>query len=92
MSARTSLIVHIAGASLYEMKGIIGIIKWEYLAHRLSNISNMQLVFIGHELGEEEHVPVPQCGDCATLDRSIIYQTHSTTHPQGSGEGGLHSA
>jgi len=81
LSTRTSLTVHIAGASLYEMMGII---KWEYLAHRLPNISNMQMVFIGPELEqeEEEQVPVPQCGDCTTLGRSITYQTHSTTYQQ----------
>jgi len=78
---RSNLVVHIAGASIYEMMGII---KWEYLAHRLPNINTMQLVFIGPELEQEEEqdIPVPQCGDCSSNGRSITYQTHSTTYQQ----------
>jgi len=81
LKERSSLTVHIAGASLYEMMGII---KWEYLAHRLPNITTMQLVFVGPELEQEEDedIPVPQCGDCTSLGRSITYQTHSSTYQQ----------
>ena len=63
---------------------MMGIIKWEYLAHRLPNIATMQLVFIGPELEQEEdeEVPVPQCGDCTSLGRNITYQTHSSTYQQ----------
>jgi len=81
LSARTSLTVHIAGASIYEMMGII---KWEYLAHRLPNISTVHLAFIGPELEqeEEEQVPVPQCDDCSSLGRYITYQTYSSTYQE----------
>lgn len=63
---------------------MMGIIKWEYLAHRLPNLTSLQLVFIGPELEHEgeEIVPVPHCRDCTTLGRTISYQTHSTTYQQ----------
>merc|ERR1719435_150771 len=81
LKEKHSLTVHIAKAGLYEMMGII---KWEYLAHRLPNIASMQLVFIGPELEQEEdeEVPVPQCGDCPSLGRNITSQTHSSTYQQ----------
>ena len=38
------LTIHIAGSNIVEM---LGIIKWEYLIHRLPNLTKLHLVFIG---------------------------------------------
>ena len=73
--------VHIAGANVYE---VMGIIKWEYLAHRLPALRNLQLVFIGPQLEEEEGgtVEVGQCQDCTDLGRTISHQTFSLTYSE----------
>ena len=80
---RTSLVVHIVGASIYE---IIGIIKWEYLAHRLPALKDLHLVFVGPELDPEddtgtgEEAVVVQCEECEKLGRRITQQTRSMTY------------
>ena len=38
------LCIHIVGSNVIEM---LGIIKWEYIVHRLPNLVNLHLVFIG---------------------------------------------
>ena len=40
----TELRVHIVGSNIIEM---LGIIKWEYIVHRLPKLMNLHLVFIG---------------------------------------------
>ena len=40
----TDLTVHIVGSNVIEM---LGIIKWEYIVHRLPKLMNLHLVFIG---------------------------------------------
>ena len=44
------LAVHIVGANVNEM---LGIIKWQYLAHRLPALEKCRIVFIGPELAEQ---------------------------------------
>ena len=63
---------------MYE---VMGIIKWEYLAHRLPALRNLQLVFIGPQLEEEEDgtVDVGQCQDCTDLGRQISHQMFNKT-------------
>jgi len=71
--------IHVAGANLYEM---IGIIKWEYLAHRLPNLKHISFLFVGPELEDEsnEHVPIPQCEDCTSKGRTVSFSTLSSTY------------
>ena len=40
----TELCIHIVGSNVIEM---LGIIKWEYIVHRLPKLMNLHLVFIG---------------------------------------------
>ena len=78
------LVIHIAGSNTVEM---LGIIKWEYLAHRLPNLESLRLVFIGPELADHEEEdglvsaiangdgnPLGVCGDCADQGRAIHYE------------------
>ena len=74
---KTSLTIHIVGANVYE---IIGIIKWEYLAHRLPALKTLQLVFVGPELEQEDDSDeggetVGQCDECAAAGRTVTVRT-----------------
>jgi len=71
--ART-LTVHIAGSALYE---VIGIIKWEFIAHRLPGLTQLFLVFVGPELEEEgdDSPTVPTCSSCEDNGTIIQYET-----------------
>jgi len=75
LSDARTLTIHIAGAALYE---VIGIIKWEFIAHRLPTCTQLYLVFIGPELEEEgEDSPaVPTCSSCEEKGTLIQYETH----------------
>ena len=42
----TELTVHIVGSNVIEM---LGIIKWEYIVHRLPKLKTLHLVFIGEQ-------------------------------------------
>ena len=81
---KKELVIHIAGSNTVEM---LGIIKWEYLAHRLPQLESMRLVFIGPELAEHEEEdslisaiangdgnPLGICGNCADQGRAIHYE------------------
>ena len=46
-----SLVIHIVGSNIIEM---LGIIKWEYIMHKLPKLNNLHLVFIGLELELED--------------------------------------
>jgi hypothetical protein len=50
-SEREELVIHVAGANVVDM---IGIIKWEFLHHRLPKCAVLRYVFVGPELEEEE--------------------------------------
>ena len=54
VSRMRDLTVHIVGANVNEM---LGIIKWEYLAHRLPALEKCRIVFIGPELAEQVTAP-----------------------------------
>ena len=84
ISQRKELVIHIAGSNTVEM---LGIIKWEYLAHRLPHLESMRLVFIGPELADHEEEdslisaiangdgnPLGICGNCADQGRAIHYE------------------
>ena len=43
----TELTVHIVGSNVIEM---LGIIKWEYIVHRLPKLKTLHLVFIGEQI------------------------------------------
>ena len=47
---KSSLTVHIVGADFYD---ILGIIKWEYLAHRMPALKNLSIIFVGPALDQE---------------------------------------
>ena len=68
---------------MYE---VMGIIKWEYLAHRLPKLRSLNLVFIGPDLEEEEggggEVMVGQCLDCTDLARHITHQMYNTNYSE----------
>lgn len=78
------LVIHIAGSNTVEM---LGIIKWEYLAHRLPCLESLRLVFVGPELADYEEEDglasamesgngnrLGVCGDCADKGRTIHYE------------------
>ena len=55
--------VHIVGSNIVEM---LGIIKWEYILHRLPKLNLLHLVFIGLEMdGEENDGICPDIGSCS---------------------------
>ena len=66
---------------MYE---VMGIIKWDYLAHRLPDLRAYNLVFIGPELEEEEDGPVMvgQCQDCTDLGRTITHEMYRKTYSE----------
>ena len=54
---------------MYE---VMGLIKWEYLAHRLPALKELTLNFIGPELEPEEGdqgLSVGQCEECSASGR-----------------------
>ncbi len=67
--------VHVVGANIVEM---LGIIKWEYIAHRLPKLTKLKIVFIGLELDDEdkegECPEIQPCDKCSDLGRSVIYE------------------
>ena len=89
INQKKELVIHIAGSNTVEM---LGIIKWEYLAHRLPQLESMRLVFIGPELAEHEEEdslisaiangdgnPLGICGNCADQGRAIHYEVIRVT-------------
>lgn len=79
LGSMASLTIHVVGAGIVEMMGLI---KWEYLAHRLPQLRSLKYVFIGPELeAESEDSPVvPPCSSCTSLGRSISYLVHCGTY------------
>ena len=76
----TELVVHVVGASIIEMMGLI---KWEYLAHRLPACKSLTYVFIGPELeeeGEEGGPKVLPCSACQEKGVDIDYEVHAGTY------------
>ena len=80
LSTMTELVVHVVGASIIEMMGLI---KWEYLAHRLPACKSLTYVFIGPELeeeGEEGGPKVLPCSACQEKGVDIDYEVHTGTY------------
>ena len=74
--------IHIVGANVYE---VMGIIKWEYLAHRLPSLTSLTLTFIGPELEAEDDGndrTVGQCEDCSAAGKLLTHQMNSMTYKQ----------
>lgn len=69
--------IHIVGCGIMEM---LGLIKWEYILHRLPALNNLKIVFIGTELDEGEEDGLDQMGSCLSCSdkgRSVNYRLHS---------------
>jgi len=85
----TELTVHIVGSNVIEM---LGIIKWEYIVHRLPKLKTLHLVFIGLELDMEEtdgeSPDIRSCYHCCEKGRTtkydirrMSYENYSTKCP-----------
>ena len=78
---KSSLTVHIAGANINEMMGII---KWEVLAHRLPALRSFYVIFVGPELSKDkkgDHDTMQeQCDNCSSIGRTITYQMYTKTY------------
>ena len=70
----TELCIHIVGSNVIEM---LGIIKWEYIVHRLPKLLKSHLVFIGLELEMEdtdgEAPDIRSCQKCCETGRHTKY-------------------
>jgi len=86
---KLSLTVHIVGANVYE---VMGIIKWEYLAHRMPSLKNLTMVFVGPDLDPEddgsESVGLGQCEEFTSLGRETKYVMKSMTYSKFKTENG----
>ena len=74
------LVFHVAGSDVIEM---LGIIKWEYILHRLPSVKSIRVVFIGLQLTEEEDGEcsgIGECQDCAEADRVMKYEIRKKTY------------
>ena len=77
----SELTIHLVGSNIVEM---LGIIKWEYILHRLPKLNSLHLVFIGLELdGEEEDGVCPDlepCSRCQDKGRAIKYDIRKMSY------------
>lgn len=81
-SDSSDLIFHIVGANVMEM---LGIIKWEYVMHRLPKCQTLRCVFIGPELENEENGTcdgIQECPDCSDQGRKMFYEMRCMTYKQ----------
>ena len=79
-SLKEDLVVHIAGSDVIEM---LGIIKWEYILHRLPKVKSLRIVFIGLQLTEEEDgecAGIGECQDCSVAGRTMKYEIRKKTY------------
>lgn len=81
-----SLKIHVVGAE--SSVELLGIIRWEYLLHRLPSVKRFHVVFIGPNLlkTEEEEIEIQlekhfvddtgstRCSDCTEKNRIVIYE------------------
>jgi len=85
LTKKKNLEIHIVGAAMFE---ILGLIKWEYLLHRLPDVETINFHFVGPQLDEEDdeggenqqkssYPAVPNCDDCQSKHRSVIYCIHN---------------
>eukprot|EP00088_Acartia_fossae_P003510 TRINITY_DN11477_c0_g3_i2.p1 TRINITY_DN11477_c0_g3~~TRINITY_DN11477_c0_g3_i2.p1 ORF type:complete len:208 (-),score=41.67 TRINITY_DN11477_c0_g3_i2:43-600(-) len=67
---------------------MLGIIKWEYLLHRLPDVESLEFDFVGPDLEEDEdgdeldgqEPSLPPCQDCTDRNRRVRYGVHSTRY------------
>ncbi|XP_071547653.1 putative protein MSS51 homolog, mitochondrial isoform X2 [Panulirus ornatus] len=85
VSELSELKIHVVGAE--STKELLGIIRWEYLVHRLPALMKLHMVFVGPELfsdsGLSDELPdnrclddsgMTQCEDCQEKGRVIVYE------------------
>jgi len=72
---KETLVIHVVGATVYEMMGLI---KWEYLLHRLPDVKEIRYSFIGPGLMDEENSQpsVPVCDVCHTNSKYVSYSIY----------------
>ncbi|KAF2357726.1 Zinc finger MYND-type, partial [Trinorchestia longiramus] len=82
----TELKLHVVGAKSFSE--LLGIIRWEYMAHRLPRLGQLRIVFIGPELFSDDQsggdiVPenhilddsgMTMCEACQAKPRTIVYE------------------
>lgn len=81
----TSMTVHVVGAKSFTE--LLGIIRWEYMVHRLPALRTLRMVFIGPELLTDntteahdipDHILDDSCGtmcdQCKSQQRTIVYE------------------
>lgn len=77
------LTVHVVGSNVIEM---LGIIKWEYLGHRLPGVGRLRFVFVGLELdGEEvdgESAELSECDTCRDRGTTVRYEMRRMTYKE----------
>ncbi len=77
---KTNLVIHVVGSDIVEM---LGIIKWEYILHRLHKVNSIRIVFIGLQLTEEEDGEcqgIGECADCNEAGRTMKYEIRKKTY------------
>ena len=82
-SIKEDLVVHVAGSDIIEM---LGIIKWEYILHRLPKVKSLRIVFVGLQLSEEEDGEcsgIGECQDCSVASRTMKYEIRKKTYKVG---------
>ena len=77
-----TITLHIVGANVVEM---LGLIKFEYLIHRLPKCTHLKIVFVGMELDNEENGPVEgvgECYDCSDKGNVVNYELYSMSYKE----------
>ena len=84
------LFIHVVGATSYTE--LMGIIKWEYFAHRLPKLKLLYITFVGPDLFScEEPSDIPDdhilddtgttmCDTCRSSGRKIVYEMVNMTY------------
>jgi len=68
------LVVHVAGAT--TIAELLGMVKWEYLAHRLPALTSLTYVFVGPQLepGDDGEEPWLPCDSCMERGRRVEFR------------------
>jgi splicing suppressor protein 51 len=79
-SKKDNLVFHVAGSDVIEM---LGIIKWEYILHRLPSVKSLRVIFVGLQLTEEEDgecSDIGECQGCSEAGRTMKYEIRKKTY------------
>ena len=79
-TSKSEVTAHVVGSNITEM---LGIIKWEYVLHRLPDVKQFRIVFIGLEMTEEEDGEcsgIGECSDCLEAGRTMKYEIRKKTY------------